>query len=83
MTPSDRSSNYQICIEGQLDERWMRWFEGLSVLQQTNGETVISGVMDQAALHGILNRIRDLGLELISVQRFVSKDESNQKGNSQ
>jgi len=63
---------YQICVKGHLDERWLRWFEGLTVARQTNGETVISGAMDQATLHGILNRIRDLGLELISVQRSVA-----------
>lgn len=74
---------YRIHIKCHLDEHRMRWFEGFTVTQHLNGETVISGEMDQAALHGILNRIRDLGVELISVQRFVSKDESNQKGNSQ
>ena len=74
---------YRICIEGHLDDHWLRWFEGLAVLQQLNGETVISGEMDQAALHGVLNRIRDLGVELISVQRFDLNDEPNQKGNSQ
>ncbi len=60
---------YRICIEGHLDERWLRWFEGLDVAPLPEGETVVSGEMDQAALHGVLNRIRDLGLELISVQR--------------
>jgi len=66
---------YRICIKGHLDKHWMRWFEGLSVSQQPNGETVISGEMDQSALHGILNRIRDLGLELISVQRCAAGNE--------
>lgn len=60
---------YQICIDGHLNEHWMRWFEGYKVTQVEDGNTVISGVMDQAALHGLLNRIRDLGLELISVKR--------------
>jgi hypothetical protein len=63
------NANYQVCIKNHLDERWMRHFEGLEVTRQPNGEMVISGVMDQAALHGILNRIRDLRLELISLQR--------------
>ena len=71
------NANYQICIKSHLDERWMRHFEGLEVTRQPNGEMVISGVMDQAALHGILNRIRDLGLELISVQRTVAGSNSN------
>ena len=65
----ETNENYQICIKGHLDERRMRWFEGLEVVQLPNGKTIISGsVMDQAALHGLLNRIRDLGMELISVQ---------------
>jgi len=74
---------YQIRIEGHLDDHWLRWFEGLDVAPLPEGETVISGEMDQAALHGVLNRIRDLGVVLISVQRFDSKDEPSQKGNSQ
>jgi hypothetical protein len=64
---------YQIRIEGHLDERWLRWFEGLDVTPLPEGETVISGEMDQSALHGVLNRIRDLGLELISVQRYLDE----------
>lgn len=69
MNTGDRSSTYQVRLQGHLDERWLRWFEDLQVSPQPEGETVISGVMDQAALHGLLNRIRDVGLELISVQR--------------
>ena len=72
---------YQICIEGHLDERWLRWFEDLEIALRPDGITVISGVMDQAALHGILNRIRDLRLELISVHRTIAKDDSNLEGN--
>lgn len=69
MKTNQSPTNYQIRIKGHLDGRWMRRFEGLNVIQLPNGETVISGeMMDQAALHGILNRIRDLGMELISVQ---------------
>lgn len=60
---------YEIRVKGHLDERWMRYFEGLEILLQPDGETTVTGLMDQSALHGILNRIRDLGLELISVQR--------------
>ncbi len=69
MNPETKSVIYQIRIEGHLDERWLRWFEGLDVSPLPEGETVISGEVDQSALHGVLNRIRDLGLELISVQR--------------
>ena len=65
---------YLIRIKGHLDERWNRQFEGLQVDLLPEGETLISGVViDQSALHGILNRIRDLGLELISVQRRYSE----------
>lgn len=64
---------YQIRIKGHLDEHWLRWFEGLDVVPLPEGETVISGEMDQSALHGVLNRIRDLGLVLISVQRHLDK----------
>lgn len=69
MNTGDRSSTYQIRLQGHLDARWLGGFEGLQVCQRPEGETVISGVMDQAALHGVLNRILDMGLELISVQR--------------
>ncbi len=69
MNTGDRSPTYQVRLQGHLDARWLRWFEDLQVSPQPQGETVISGVMDQAALHGLLNRIRDVGLELISVQR--------------
>lgn len=69
MSPESKPCFYLIHLQGQLDERWLRQFEDLTVEQQPTHETVISGVMDQAALHGILNRIRDLGLELISLQR--------------
>ena len=70
MNQDDGSDYYQICLQGHLDERWLRWFEGWEVSLQPDGETIISGTMDQAALHGILNRIRDVGLVLISVQRL-------------
>jgi hypothetical protein len=70
MSPEIKTVIYQIRIEGHLDERWLRWFEGLDVAPLPEGETVVSGEMDQSALHGVLNRIRDLGLELISVQRY-------------
>ena len=69
MKSMNRSAHYQIRIEGKLDERWLRWFEGLDVASSSDDETVISGEFDQSALHGLFNRIRDLGLELISVQR--------------
>ncbi len=66
---------YQIRVKGHLDPSRTRWFEGFEIELLAEGETVISGwVIDQAALHGMLNRIRDLGLELISVQRISAQD---------
>ena len=72
MKSTDRSAHYQICLEGILDERWLRWFEGLEVKASAEDQTIISGEFDQSALHGLFNRIRDLGVTLISVQRHHS-----------
>ena len=61
---------YHIIVNGRLDERWLRWFEGHTVDYLDDGQTVIVLTdVDQPALFGALNRIRDLGLELISVQK--------------
>jgi hypothetical protein len=65
-----RPQHYEIRVEGILDQRWRAWFEGLRI-DCDDGQTVISGpVTDQAALHGLLNKVRDRGLVLISVRRF-------------
>jgi hypothetical protein len=59
---------YQIRLRGQLGEQWADWFEGLTITPLENGETLLSGpVVDQAALHGLLKKVRDLGLPLLSV----------------
>ena len=71
MKSTDQHNHYQICIEGQLDERWLRWFEGLEVTSSPDNQTIISGELDQSALHGLLNRVRDLVVTLISVQRHL------------
>ena len=61
---------YQIRIEGHLGPRWTDWFGGLSITQEDDGETLLSGlVVDQAALHGLLRKVRDLGMPLISAIR--------------
>ena len=61
---------YEFRLKGHLDDRWSEWFGGLAVQRQEDGTTVLVGpVVDQAALHGVLNGIRDLGLTIISVQR--------------
>ena len=62
---------YEIRIQGTLDFRWEEWFEGLSVMHTKTHETILSGrIADQAALHGVLARIRDLNLTLLSVKRI-------------
>lgn len=76
MTPTDRSYCYQISLEGHLEERWLRWFEGVVIEQRPEGITILHGLMDQSALHGILNTIRDLGIALISVQRLEASDKN-------
>ncbi len=61
-------SAYEIRLKGHLDARWAGWFDGLTLTHESDGTTVIQGpVVDQAALHGLLQRVRDLGLPLVSV----------------
>jgi hypothetical protein len=61
---------YEIRIEGHLDPGWSEWLEGMKITPLDNGETLLSGVVaDQAALHGLLDRIRDMNLVLTSVER--------------
>jgi hypothetical protein len=67
----DEPYTYEIRVAGHLADRWSDWFEGLAVRNDSNGETVLSGLLvDQAALFGVLARIHDLNLTLISVQRL-------------
>ena len=62
---------YQIQVEGHLNLTWSAWFEELTLTHKVDGSTIITGnIVDQATLHGVLNKVRDLGLTLISVQRF-------------
>jgi hypothetical protein len=69
------AGRYEIRLTGQLDAHWAAWFDGLSVSREGDGTTVISGpIADQSALHGVLQRVRDLGLPLVSVVR-VGPDE--------
>jgi len=65
---------YEIRLKGHLGARWTAWFDGLSLTQESDGTTVIRGsVIDQAALHGLLSKVRDLGLPLIAVTQLDSK----------
>jgi hypothetical protein len=62
---------YEIRVEGALGQRWSPWFDGLQITSEPGGVTVIAGpVSDQAALHGLLIKVRDLGLPLISLHRL-------------
>ena len=65
---------YQIRIQGHLGSEWTDWFEGLSITLEDNGETLLTGsVIDQAALYGLLRKVRDLGLPLVSVIHLEPK----------
>ncbi len=69
-----QSTYYEIRVRGQLDDSWSDWFDGLTVTSQANGETLIAGpVPDQAALHGILTKVLNLGLPLLSVRRIIEE----------
>lgn len=64
----DRPMIYEIRIRGHLGQPWQDWFEGLTLTLETDGSTLLTGpVVDQAALHGILKKVRDLGMPLLSV----------------
>ena len=66
----DRPMVYQIRIEGHLGPRWTEWFGGMTITPEDNGDTLLTGpVVDQAALHGLLKKVRDLGMPLISAVR--------------
>ena len=69
---------YQIRIKGHLSRQWTDWFEGLTMTLEDNGDTLLTGtVIDQAALHGILKKVRDLAIPLLSVKSV----DPNQTGN--
>ncbi len=70
-TDPDQSMIYQIRLKGYLTNQWSEWFGGLAITLEDNGDTLITGpVRDQAALHGLLKQVRDLGIPLISVNRI-------------
>lgn len=64
----DEPDRYEIRLKGHLDARWSERFDGMTITREENGETLLTGpVADQAALHGLLRKVRDLGLLLIAV----------------
>ena len=68
---SEQTMVYQIRVQGHLAQQWTAWFEGLTITLEENGDTLLTGpVIDQAALHGLLKKIRDLGLPLLSLVRL-------------
>ena len=72
----------EIRIKGHLDNRWADWFDGLTITRADSGETLLRGpVVDQAALHGVLRKVRDLGLPLVSVNQIDPKQANGPDGN--
>ena len=66
----DQPMVYQIRVKGHLGRQWTDWFEGLTITLEEGGDTLLTGpVVDQAALHGLLRKVRDLGIPLISASR--------------
>lgn len=77
-TPTPRKDHhepqlYQFRIKGHLENRWADWFAGLTITREDNGETLLTGPVDQAALHSVLRKVRDLGMPLLSVIRIEPK----------
>jgi len=71
---SETLTIYQIRIRGHLDSHWTNWFGNMTISLENNGDTIVTGpVVDQAALHGLLKRVRDLGMPLISINQIKEK----------
>ena len=67
-TPNSNAKVYEIRLNGHLEARWVKWFDGMAITLEEDGDTLLTGpVIDQAALHGLLKRVRDLGMPLVSV----------------
>lgn len=73
-----RQEVYQIIIKGHLDSEWSDWFDGLTITPVDSGETILTGpIVDQTALHGVLIKIRDLGLPLLKLSCIESERENH------
>jgi hypothetical protein len=78
----DNSGLYEIRLKGHLDDRWAEWFEGLTITLEENGDTLLTGpVVDQAALHGLLKKVRDLGMPLVSVNFVIPRQDPTEEVN--
>ena len=70
----DQPTLYQVRIKGHLDDQWADWFEGMVITRVEGGDTHLTGpIVDDAALHGLLKKVRDLGIPLISVNRIEAE----------
>ena len=76
--PLDQPTTYQIQVPGELDESWSDWIQGMTMAVESEGEgppvTTLIGAFDQAALHGLLKKVRNLGMPLLAVNRVESRD---------
>ena len=83
ISTASEAGRYEIRLQGHLDHRWASWFDGLALRTCSDGSTAIQGVVtDQSALHGLLQKVRDVGLPLISVTR-IQTDPINEPINPQ
>ena len=74
----DAPARYELRVEGHLDEHWSTWFGGMSLIREDDGTTTLRGfVADQAALHGLLAKVRDIGATLISVKTTDAPDHAD------
>jgi len=79
---SSQPTIYQIRIKSHLGSDWTDWFEGLAITLEEDGDTLLTGrVVDQAALHGLLKKVRDLGMSLVSVNQVQCKESHLEKEN--
>ena len=81
--PTSEAGWYRIRIQGHLAERWISWFDGLAFTRDADGTTLLQGhVADQAALHGLLTQLRDLGLPLLSVTNLDADQQTSRHTSS-